>query len=145
MKAIVTFAAVMCFMTLPALRADEGQLSQSSLSRLGLSGMAPISDDEGLEIRGTGLMQAMGMDNGYGDNQNKNDMHENKDHNKDHNKNKDHKNHEKEHQKNHEHNKNHEHQHNHQMNNHEHQKCDFGAKCHINFGGLCSHIHSGKG
>ena len=150
MKVLVTFAAVMCFAALPAYSAD-GQLSQSSLARLGLSGMTPISDGQGLEVRGMGMMQAMGMDNGYGNNQHDHDMYDDghkhdmygKDHDKDH---KDHnKDHNKDHgDKHHEHEHQHEHQHNHGQN---HFDCHFGSKSHpnMNFGNICSHVHGCKG
>jgi ABC-type Zn2+ transport system substrate-binding protein/surface adhesin len=120
MKTLLTFAAVVCFWALPAYSAD-GQLSNSSLTRLGLAGMTPISDVQGLEIRGLGVMEAMGINKEDGDHD-KDDHHKNKH---------EHKHHEK-HEKPERHEK-HEH----------HFKCDFHAKPSCNLGTLC-HLHGGK-
>jgi hypothetical protein len=129
MKALLTFAAVVCFTAMPAFSAD-GQVSQSSLTRLGLGGLTPISDTEGLEIRGQGLMDAMGMNNdGYGD-----QMHKDHDKNKhDKNKHDEHKHHEQKH-----------HEQNHHEKHDNHFKCDFHPpKPNCNIGSLC-HTHCGK-
>jgi hypothetical protein len=162
MKVLVTFAAVMCYATLPAYSAD-GQLSQSSLARLGLSGMTPISDGQGLEVRGMGMMQAMGMNSGYGnsgsgnsgygDNQHDHDMYDDghkHDMDKDHKHDmhgKDHKDHNKDHKDmHHEHQHQHEHQHNYGQNQHGYGQnqpgqnqhgqnqfnCHFGSKSNMN-------------
>jgi uncharacterized membrane protein len=127
MKTLLTFAAILCFAALPVYSAD-GQVSDSSLTRLGLAGMKPISDVQGLEIRGLGVMQAMGMrmDEDFDDNkQFGHDNDKDNDHRKEH--------------KHHEH-KHHEHQH-HQK--HEHFKADFHMKPHFNFSSMC-HVHMGK-
>jgi hypothetical protein len=145
MKALVTFAAVMCFATLPAYSA-EGQLSQFSLSRLGLSGMTPVSDEQGLQVRGMG-MQAMGMDNGYGNNQHDHDMDDNG-HKHDMNKDQKHEMHDKDHEKDHkDHNKDHNDKHHQQNHAHNQFNCQFGSKSHanMNFGNMCSHVHGCKG
>jgi hypothetical protein len=122
MKILLTFAAVLCFTSLPAYSAD-GQISSSSLTRLGLAGMTPISDVQGLEVRGLGVMEAMSMDNGYDD-------HKKYGHDKDDHDKKEHKHHEK-----HERHEKHEHDH--------HFKCDLHAKPSCNLGSLC-HVHAGK-
>lgn len=98
MKTLVTLAVVVCFASLPACAAD-GQISKSSLDRLGLAGLKPMSDVQGLEVRGLGVSEAMGWDDGWGDN-GKNDHdkygHDQHDkHHKDHHQQFEHKHHEK--------------------------------------------------
>ena len=52
MKTLVVLAALVALSCAPALAAD-GKVSQSSLKKMGLSGMQPMSDAKGLEIRGS--------------------------------------------------------------------------------------------
>jgi hypothetical protein len=51
MKTLVAFAFVLALSSVSALAA-EGKVSHSSLSRMGLSGMKPMTDQEGSSIRG---------------------------------------------------------------------------------------------
>jgi len=52
MKTLVVLAALVALSCAPALAAD-GKVAHSSLVKMGLSGMQPMSDAKGLEIRGT--------------------------------------------------------------------------------------------
>jgi hypothetical protein len=108
-------AAVVCFVSLPAYAAD-GQISKSSLNRIGLAGLTPISDAQGLEVRGLGVQEAMGWDEGWGD-------HKEYGHDK------------------HDHYKQHEHKH-----HEKHENClkDCHPKPHCNIISTC-HAHCGKG
>ncbi|HET6328145.1 MAG TPA: hypothetical protein VFG04_25905 [Planctomycetaceae bacterium] len=140
MRTLLTVAAILCFAALPAYSAD-GQISQSSLARLGLAGMASLSDAQGLEVRGLGVMDAMQMQGGYGDFDDQ-DHHKYGDHNRDDDKDRDHKNRDDKH---HEHgHPEHKHHEQHHHNHHDHVfKCDFHMKPHCPFGSLC-HINGGK-
>ncbi len=57
---LMTLAVVMMFAG-PALAADHGNLSQSQLAKLGLSGMAVMSDTQGTAVRGMGFSLAFGV------------------------------------------------------------------------------------
>ena|SRR5579862_5504813 len=123
MKTLLAFASFLCLTALPAFGAD-GQIPNSSLARVGLSGMTPLSDVQGLEIRGMGIMEAMGMNDDDGNyKEHGHDKHEK---------------HEKEHKH---HEKHHEHKHHEKHENH--FKCEFHPKPSCNFGNLC-HVHVGK-
>ena len=50
---LMTLAIVMLFVG-PALAADHGNLSQSQMAKLGLSGMTQMSDSQGTAVRGMG-------------------------------------------------------------------------------------------
>jgi ABC-type Zn2+ transport system substrate-binding protein/surface adhesin len=117
MKSLLTFAAVLFFAALPAYSAD-GRIPDSSLARLGLAGMTSMSDAQGLEIRGLGVMDAMGGDDGYGNKENGHKDHHKKEH------------------------KQHEHEHK-QHEKCDHFKCDVHVKPSCNFSSLC-HTHAGK-
>ncbi len=56
---LMTLAVVMIFAG-PALAADQGNLSQAQLAKLGLSGMAIMSDAQGTAVRGMGFSLAFG-------------------------------------------------------------------------------------
>jgi len=56
---LMTLAVVMIF-ALPALAADQGNLSQASLAKMGLSGMTVMSDAQGTAVRGMGYVVAYG-------------------------------------------------------------------------------------
>jgi hypothetical protein len=124
MRTLLTFAAIVCLTALPAYSADpaDGHVSRSSLTRLGLAGMTPMSDVQGLEIRGLGVAEAMGFDDGYG---------EHKEYGKDK----------------HEEHKHKEHKHHEQKHHEKHENC-FECKCHekasCNFSSLCHTTHCSK-
>jgi hypothetical protein len=56
---LMTLAVVMMFAG-PALAADHGNLSQSQLAKMGLSGMNSMSDTQGTAVRGSGFALAWG-------------------------------------------------------------------------------------
>jgi len=56
---LMTLAVVMMFAG-PALAADHGNLSQSQLAKMGLSGMNAMSDTQGTAVRGMGFSLAFG-------------------------------------------------------------------------------------
>jgi len=139
MRTLLTFAAVLCF-AVPAYSAD-GQISQSSLARLGLAGMTSLSDAQGLEVRGLGVMDAMQMQHGYGDFYDRDD-HKDGDHKDGDHKDKD-GDHKHDRDKHHEHG-HHEHNKHHEQHHHDHVfKCEFHMKPHCQFGSLC-HMNGGK-
>jgi len=51
MKSILAFASVVAFSVAPAF-AGEGQVSNPSLAKMGLSGMKAMSDAQGMNVRG---------------------------------------------------------------------------------------------
>ena len=57
---LMTLAVIMMFAG-PALAADHGNLSQSQLAKLGLSGMNAMSDSQGNAVRGMGFSLAYGV------------------------------------------------------------------------------------
>lgn len=57
---LMTLAIVMMFAG-PALAADHGNLSQSQLAKMGLSGMTAMSDTQGQAVRGMGFAVAFGI------------------------------------------------------------------------------------
>ena len=61
MKAVTSFAMVLlvALVASPAV-AQEGNVSQSTLSQLGLSGMQVMTDTEGMEIRGMSAWSSSG-------------------------------------------------------------------------------------
>jgi hypothetical protein len=54
MRRFVVFACALALLSAPALAAD-GQVSKSSLERMGLGGMKVVSDQDGLQVRGTSI------------------------------------------------------------------------------------------
>jgi hypothetical protein len=56
---LMTLAVVMMFAG-PALAADHGNLSQSQLAKMGLSGMTAMTDTQGTAVRGMGFSLAFG-------------------------------------------------------------------------------------
>jgi len=61
MKTLVVFSALVALSCAPALAAD-GKVSQSSLKKMGLTGMQPMSDAKGLEIRGQHILDGRHFD-----------------------------------------------------------------------------------
>ncbi|HXY37033.1 MAG TPA: hypothetical protein VEI07_22590 [Planctomycetaceae bacterium] len=59
MKTLLTIASVLVLSAAPAL-AGQGQVSHSSLAKMGLSGMQVMSDDQGMQIRGLSVAVASG-------------------------------------------------------------------------------------
>jgi len=59
MKTLVVLAASVALSAAPALAAD-GKVSHSSLAKMGLPGMQPMSDAKGLEIRGQAVITGGG-------------------------------------------------------------------------------------
>lgn len=56
---LMTLAVVMIF-AVPTLAADQGNLTQNNLAKMGLSGMTVMSDAQGTAIRGMGFSKAWG-------------------------------------------------------------------------------------
>jgi len=54
MKSILAFASVVAFSVAPAF-AGEGQVSNPSLAKMGLSGMKAMSDAQGMNVRGLSI------------------------------------------------------------------------------------------
>jgi hypothetical protein len=135
MKTLLTFAAVLCCAAVPAYSAD-GQISQSSLTKLGLSGLTPLSDVKGLEIRGLGMLEVLDLEMPYGY------VDQQGDHKRDeHKRDKDRRDEYRRDEYGHDEYRHHEHK---PPENHEHIfKCDSHAKPHCDFGSLC-HTHCGK-
>ena len=64
MRRFVVFVCALALLSAPALAAD-GQVSQSSLARMGLGGMKFVSDHEGLQVRGTSIAIATSHSTGF--------------------------------------------------------------------------------
>ncbi len=107
MKLFIGCALVLGLSAVAAM-AGDGRLSQQSLAKVGLGGMALLSDPQGLEIRGLGVSEGT-----YGDQGD----HGEKDH---HQKGEKYKHHE---------NKQHEHKHP-ECHDHQHEKCGQSV-CHV--------------
>lgn len=56
MKSLVVFASFVVLSSAPALAADR-HVPQSSLAKMGLSSMRPLTDQEGLSIRGESILE----------------------------------------------------------------------------------------
>ncbi|HXY35224.1 MAG TPA: hypothetical protein VEI07_13420 [Planctomycetaceae bacterium] len=54
MKRFISAVCVLALTAAPAL-AGDGQVSKQSLSRMGLGGMKVVSEQEGLQVRGTSI------------------------------------------------------------------------------------------
>ena len=52
-KLVLALAMVACLASTPAF-ASEGRISNQSLSKMGLAGMKPMTDEQGLKVRGAG-------------------------------------------------------------------------------------------
>jgi hypothetical protein len=63
MRRFVVFVGALALLSAPALAAD-GQVSQSSLTRMGLGGMKVVSDQAGLQVRGTSIAIAFSASSG---------------------------------------------------------------------------------
>jgi hypothetical protein len=59
MKSLLAFASVVAFSVAPAF-AGQGQVSDQSLAKMGLSGMKAISDAQGMQIRGLSIAVVSG-------------------------------------------------------------------------------------
>jgi hypothetical protein len=94
--------AVILGLSMVSAMAGDGGLSHQSLAKVGLGGMAMLSDSQGLEIRGLGVSEEMNGDQwNYGDN----DHHQKKDHHQKGDQHHEQKHHEKNHEECHEHEK----------------------------------------
>lgn len=121
MKLFIGCALVLGLSAVSAM-AGDGQLSHQSLAKVGLGGMAMLSDSQGLEIRGLGVSQEMESDQAsYGDQ----DHHQKRD-----------KHHEQKHHEVKHHEKNHEECHDHEKCGH--SICHVSSLCHVQCAG---HTH----
>jgi hypothetical protein len=60
MKYLLMILAVVMIFAAPALAADQGNLSQNAMAKMGLSGISVMSDVQGTSIRGMGFSKAWG-------------------------------------------------------------------------------------
>jgi hypothetical protein len=59
MKTLLSIASVLVLSAAPAF-AGQGQVSHQSLTKMGLSGMQLMSDDQGMQVRGLSIAVAAG-------------------------------------------------------------------------------------
>jgi hypothetical protein len=118
MKLFIGCALVLGLSAVSAM-AGDGQLSHQSLAKVGLSGMAMLSDSQGLEIRGLGVSQEIYGDQG---NNGDKDQHQKGD-----------KHHEQKHHEMKHHEKNHEECHDHEKCGH--STCHVSSLCHLQCAG----------
>ncbi|HXY37032.1 MAG TPA: hypothetical protein VEI07_22585 [Planctomycetaceae bacterium] len=64
MRCFISAACVIALASAPAL-AGDGQVSKQSLSRMGLGGMKLVSDQEGLQVRGTSIAITFSASSGF--------------------------------------------------------------------------------
>ena len=63
MRRFISVACVIALAAAPAL-AGDGQVSKQSLSRMGLSGMKVVPDQEGLQVRGQSIAITFSVSSG---------------------------------------------------------------------------------
>ncbi len=64
MKVLLAFASVVLFSAASAFAAD-GQVSQNSLAKMGLSGMKAMSDVDGMQLRGLSIAVVSGYSSAH--------------------------------------------------------------------------------
>jgi hypothetical protein len=64
MRRFIFVACVLALTAAPAL-AGDGQVSKATLSRMGLSAMKVVSDQEGMQIRGTSIAVTFSVSSGF--------------------------------------------------------------------------------
>ncbi len=60
MKSIMLILAIVAICAAPVFAADQGNVSQSSLAKMGLAKMSVMSDQQGNAVRGMGYSYAYG-------------------------------------------------------------------------------------
>jgi hypothetical protein len=65
MRTLLAITTVVAFSVVPAL-AGDGKVPDQALARMGLQGMRPLSDTEGLAVRGQAIVIVGGFSNATG-------------------------------------------------------------------------------
>ncbi|HEV8069486.1 MAG TPA: hypothetical protein VGP76_17225 [Planctomycetaceae bacterium] len=64
MRRFIVFVCAIALMSAPAL-AEDGHVSKRSLSQMGLGGMKVVSDQEGMQVRGTSIAVTFSFSTGF--------------------------------------------------------------------------------